>query len=82
MQSLPVQKRIELARALEFVKIIAAADMDRADENLRHGGAAVGASIIFTRNSRSRDTSISVNTTFFFFRSAFASMQNGQYGVV
>ena len=35
-------------------------------------------SVIFTRKSRSRDTSISVKATFFFFRRAFASMQYGQ----
>ena len=37
------QQRIELARLLKGMQIVAAADMGLADENLRHAGAAPGA---------------------------------------
>ena len=62
-----VQQRIELARVVERIEIVAAADMGRADEDLRHGGAAVGAlRSSCARSSRSRATSISVKATLFF----------------
>ena len=70
------EQRIELAGALERIEIVAAADMGRADENLRHRGAAVGAfDHLRCATPGRRDTSISVNATLFFFRSALASMQ-------
>src|SRR5690242_2932153 len=38
-----LEQRIELARPVERDKVVAAADMAAADEDLRHGGAPPGA---------------------------------------
>ncbi len=46
------EQRIELARAVERIEFVAAADMGRADENLRHGRAAVARA----RSSRCGDS--------------------------
>ena len=55
------QQRIELAGALERIQLVAAADMGRADEDLRHGDAAVArARSSCARRSGSPLTSISV----------------------
>ena len=43
LSSSPASSAIELAGALQRMQLVAAADMHRADEDLRHGHAPVGA---------------------------------------
>ena len=70
------EQGVELAVALERVQIVAAADMGRADENLRHGHASVArARSSRSRRCRSRATSISVKATPLRVSSALAAWQ-------
>ena len=47
----PANRRIELAGAVQRVKLVAAADMEFADENLREGRTRAGAIATFAGES-------------------------------